>query len=188
MGANRIKISASPEINDMKECTKCKSTTNGFYKDLRLKSGEKSICKICDQSYMRSEMAIKRGRISQQGKVAKNKKQNDAKYRSSPKGRIVAKNQKYKRRSVAGQGKIKHSEWLLLLAAFDGNCAYCMQSGEITIDHITPLSKGGKNDRNNILPCCRTCNSKKQAKSFYSFCDEFTQKRITTTLQSINEL
>ncbi len=175
----------TPTPITMKACTKCDSTENGFFKDSRLKSGVKSVCKKCDQSYKRSKEALLKGRLSQKGKVTKNKKINDAKYRASLKGRISAKNQKYKRRSITGQSKIKHYEWSLILNAFDGKCAYCQKNGEITVDHITPLAKGGMNTFDNILPSCRTCNSSKQAKLFEVFCNNETQTRIMNTLQKL---
>lgn len=43
-------------------------------------------------------------------------------------------------------------------------CSYCGVSGdeaEMTIDHITPISKGGRNDIDNLNLACRSCNSKK---------------------------
>ena len=175
-------MSASPEIMNMKVCTKCQSTSNGFFKDSRLKSGLKSICKKCDVKYVRPASKVKRNKPYKWGKVTKNKKANDAKYRASEKGRITAKNQKYKRRAIIGQGKIKLHEWKSLLAIFCGKCAYCMEDGEITIDHITPISKGGTNTIENILPACRSCNSKKKCKPFESFCDENTKKRIISKL------
>lgn len=47
-------------------------------------------------------------------------------------------------------------------------CAYCdaeITRKTITIDHIIPLSKGGKHEIGNIAPCCRRCNSSKGNKT-----------------------
>lgn len=43
----------------------------------------------------------------------------------------------------------------------DGNCLSCGSSENLTIDHITPLSKGGDNSHDNLQLLCRNCNSKK---------------------------
>jgi 5-methylcytosine-specific restriction endonuclease McrA len=43
-------------------------------------------------------------------------------------------------------------------------CAYCGASGKMSIDHVMPVSKGGRNSIGNLLPACRTCNSEKHAK------------------------
>tara|TARA_R110000824_G_C14981762_1_gene654238 strand:- start:20 stop:745 length:726 start_codon:yes stop_codon:yes gene_type:complete len=36
-----------------------------------------------------------------------------------------------------------------------------------TGDHVVPLAKGGKDFLENLVPCCRSCNSSKQAKILY---------------------
>ena len=46
-----------------------------------------------------------------------------------------------------------------------GVCHYCRRKfspGEITMDHIVPLSRGGKSSKGNIVPCCKECNNKKK--------------------------
>lgn len=51
-------------------------------------------------------------------------------------------------------------------------CGYCMRLGEgKTVDHINPLVISGKpsgyiTDINNLIPCCKDCNSKKGGKYF----------------------
>ncbi len=43
-------------------------------------------------------------------------------------------------------------------------CAYCLGKAE-TIDHIIPVSKGGKSTWENCVAACFPCNSKKDNKS-----------------------
>jgi 5-methylcytosine-specific restriction endonuclease McrA len=41
-------------------------------------------------------------------------------------------------------------------------CAYCGSSQKaLTIDHVVPVSRGGKNDFDNCVACCRPCNCQK---------------------------
>lgn len=40
-------------------------------------------------------------------------------------------------------------------------CYYCHLDKPLTIDHDVPLSRGGTDNIENILPACRSCNSKK---------------------------
>lgn len=40
-------------------------------------------------------------------------------------------------------------------------CAYCGATETITIDHIMPLSRGGKHEAENLAPACLPCNSSK---------------------------
>lgn len=48
-----------------------------------------------------------------------------------------------------------------LLEKFNGCCAYCGGPVE-TWDHIVPVSQGGRTELGNMLPACRSCNSKKK--------------------------
>lgn len=34
------------------------------------------------------------------------------------------------------------------------------------MDHIVPLSRGGKTEKNNVVPCCKKCNSEKKSHLF----------------------
>ena len=45
----------------------------------------------------------------------------------------------------------------------DGNtCLKCGMKNNLTIDHIIPISMGGKNSLFNLQTLCRSCNSKKK--------------------------
>jgi 5-methylcytosine-specific restriction endonuclease McrA len=46
-----------------------------------------------------------------------------------------------------------------------GACHYCggnFAPGELTMDHLVPLVRGGKSSRNNIVPACKECNNRKK--------------------------
>ena len=73
-----------------------------------------------------------------------------------------------KRRILIG----KHSkrEWEKKKQQYDNRCAYCGRKiKKLTKDHIIPVSLGGVNTIDNIVPCCRKCNSKKRIKSVAEF-------------------
>lgn len=40
-------------------------------------------------------------------------------------------------------------------------CAYCFSTKELTLDHIYPRSRGGKNSWDNLITCCSPCNAQK---------------------------
>jgi DNA-directed RNA polymerase subunit RPC12/RpoP len=40
-------------------------------------------------------------------------------------------------------------------------CLKCGSINKLTIDHITPFSKGGKTEESNLQTLCKNCNSKK---------------------------
>ena len=45
--------------------------------------------------------------------------------------------------------------------AWDHKCAYCGSDKELTIDHITPRSKGGADVTKNVVCACHDCNQDK---------------------------
>lgn len=69
----------------------------------------------------------------------------------------------HKRRAckIGAGGSFTRNEWNKLKKNFNYRCAYCRRKKKLTVDHIIPLSKGGTNYIDNIIPACRSCNSKK---------------------------
>jgi Restriction endonuclease len=59
---------------------------------------------------------------------------------------------------------VRKSRWWSCRIA-RGLCHYCGKSfppEELTMDHIIPIARGGKSVRNNLVPCCKECNSRKK--------------------------
>lgn len=57
-------------------------------------------------------------------------------------------------------------EWLKVIEAFGGGCAYCgVVIDGLELEHIDPLSRGGKHEIGNIAPSCRPCNLSKGSKT-----------------------
>lgn len=75
----------------------------------------------------------------------------------------VARTKRHRRRArlVSAAGSFTAAEWTALVNLYDGRCAYCGRSGPLEVEHRIPLSRGGRNSIDNILPACRTCNSRK---------------------------
>lgn len=45
----------------------------------------------------------------------------------------------------------------------DNTCQYCgTRSGDLTLDHVHPRSRGGDTSWENVVACCRKCNAKKR--------------------------
>ena len=46
-----------------------------------------------------------------------------------------------------------------------GRCHYCgmpTTPKELTMDHVIPLSRGGKSTKGNVVPACKICNNMKK--------------------------
>lgn len=41
-------------------------------------------------------------------------------------------------------------------------CEQCFSPKLLTMDHKVPISKGGKSTRNNVVACCKACNTEKK--------------------------
>ncbi len=56
--------------------------------------------------------------------------------------------------------------------SYHGKCAYCgckMKYEEMQIDHVQPLSNGGADTLDNMLPACRPCNHRKGGSTVESY-------------------
>ncbi|HPX61946.1 MAG TPA: HNH endonuclease [Deltaproteobacteria bacterium] len=68
------------------------------------------------------------------------------------------------RREREKSRELRKSRWWKNRLA-QGRCHWCGGSfapEELTMDHIIPVARGGKASRNNVVPCCKECNSKKK--------------------------
>jgi 5-methylcytosine-specific restriction protein A len=60
--------------------------------------------------------------------------------------------------------KLRRSEWWLRRIN-QGVCYYCKREvgrEQLSMDHVVPLSRGGKSKKGNIVPACKECNSNKK--------------------------
>ncbi|WP_372344930.1 HNH endonuclease [Streptomyces sp. KL116D] len=56
-------------------------------------------------------------------------------------------------------------EWRKLVRRYRNRCAYCGgNEGGIHMDHVIPLSRGGRHAIGNVLPACQGCNLSKGSK------------------------
>jgi 5-methylcytosine-specific restriction endonuclease McrA len=56
-------------------------------------------------------------------------------------------------------GTITGRDIFLLTKRYQGTCAYCGRPGADSWDHVIPLSEGGENMADNLLPAHQQCNS-----------------------------
>jgi len=57
---------------------------------------------------------------------------------------------------------LTREQWQEIKSFYDNRCVYCGNKFErLTQDHIIPVTKGGGYTFSNIVPACRSCNSRK---------------------------
>ena len=75
---------------------------------------------------------------------------------------------RHRARKKEASGSHTSSEWKGLKLRYEFTCPGCHRSEpeiKLTEDHVIPLSRGGSDYITNIQPLCKSCNSKKHAKT-----------------------
>jgi 5-methylcytosine-specific restriction endonuclease McrA len=60
---------------------------------------------------------------------------------------------------------LTRDEWEDIKKQYKSRCAYCGKKRKLTIDHIVPIRHGGAHTASNVVPCCKSCNSRKNVAS-----------------------
>lgn len=92
-------------------------------------------------------------------------------YYQTDRGRQKHKLQEMKRRAWkrGSECTITEEQWLAVLGKWEGRCAYCRSEVKITLEHVAPLSRGGADSIENIVPACHSCNSRKNCRTVERF-------------------
>lgn len=150
-GYDRIK----PVTVTEQTCTKCNVTkpADEFYREARYKNGLMTRCKSC----FTAQTVAGRDKQKVNEAALRWRKRNPDKVREANR-RIKAMRRKNERRQWTP------ADWDRLVARFDGRCAYCGERKDLTLDHVVPVSRGGRHAAGNFLPACLSCNSSKSSK------------------------
>ena len=75
--------------------------------------------------------------------------------------------------SSLGHESFNDQDWIETKNYFSNQCAYCGAEGDLVIDHVIPINKVslGEHRLGNLIPGCRSCNSKKADKNYRDFLD-----------------
>lgn len=121
-------------------------------------------------AYQRKYAELHRERIAQLHRewVLKNRpkrKEVQRKYREKNRDQIAAHTEA--RRARISSGYLTGREWQQIKELYNYTCLCCGRKEpeiDLHMDHVVPLSLGGKYEASNIQPLCRSCNSMKNTK------------------------
>lgn len=89
----------------------------------------------------------------------------------------------HNRRVALDDIKLSAEIWSAILNVFDRKCCFCDSPDSLSIEHLTPVCKGGTNHPSNLAPSCLPCNRRKSKKTAEQFCPsraaEIRRKALT---------
>lgn len=141
----------------MKLCKKCnhKKPLSDFHKDKSKSDGYYSSCKLCNKQRRKNNY--------HQNKEANKQAVRNWQIANPEKTITYKKNNKYKRREVINTSTLTSLDLLTWTNEQIKVCSYCgiACKDDYQIDHIEPLSKGGKHELDNLTIACPKCNREK---------------------------
>lgn len=89
-------------------------------------------------------------------------------YKRSERGRAAVRKAQHKRRTLSGAVDADYGLWCQFLLNFN-YCFKCFSFENLQIDHIVPVSLGGKSTKSNVQVLCRACNTSKGNRNFMDY-------------------
>lgn len=134
----------------------------------------KGMCRSHYQKFRRDNDPQHRAQLSADRKrwYEQNKAARLATIREYQKRNPEAQQLKYARRRLRAEtdADLTTEQWLGIIASFGSCCAYCgafVVSPEM--EHVIPLSRGGRHTADNVVPACPPCNRHKGAMTANEF-------------------
>lgn len=151
----------SDATKSVKICSKCKVTKkiDEFYKSAYSSDGIASYCKKCKKTVRKI--------WHRDTKKERNKQRNVYLKKNPQIAHKIRENRRIREYNAEGYHTLE--EWENKKTQFKESCGYCKETKHLTKDHMTPLSRGGTNYINNIIPACKSCNSSKGDKTYEEF-------------------
>jgi len=86
-------------------------------------------------------------------------------WRANNKDKVAQANRNTKAlRRKAERCVVTAKDWSRLIDRHRGCCAYCGVKEKLTVEHVVPISRGGRHSIGNLLPVCMTCNVTKNSR------------------------
>jgi 5-methylcytosine-specific restriction endonuclease McrA len=169
-----------------KHCPKCGETkdVSEFHKSPRARDGCFYMCKLCMKAYQSQHHKEHRDeRVQYHAQYdathVTERRQYHAQYYNTHRKELQQYQQSHpemwhaaNHRRRAAVGDMSSTTVLEVIKASNGICPYCgkaIPNGKGHIDHKTPISRGGTNDRSNLVYVCATCNLRKHTMTAEEF-------------------
>lgn len=119
--------------------------------------------KIRNATRQRCTNCYKRWKWKTDPNFVKKIKASAKRHNSTENGKEARRNSVRKRRAILAKVEttLTKEQWKTILNHFGHKCVYCGSAKRIEMDHVIPISKGGKHIAGNVVPACRSCNSSK---------------------------
>ncbi len=179
-----------------KECyEKNKESVKSRMKEWRMKNTEAK--KRADREYRLENLEARRAynkKYYRENAAAINQQMKEYKkeYYKNPESRELRRLRCQKRRSLQknAPATLTVNQWKKCKTFFNHACAYCGKpSQKLHQEHFVPVTFGGNYTINNIIPACRTCNSSKQDKNFFTWYPQqsfYSKRRESKVLKYLN--
>lgn len=80
---------------------------------------------------------------------------------------VLTHNANRRARLMKAEGRFTAAEWRDRCIEYNHCCAYCGKQKKLTRHHVVPLSRGGSNKIENVVPACGRCNGSIGTKTIY---------------------
>ena len=152
-----IKLGKVVRLEQSKACSRCKQTYSfaDFNKDRSSETGYQDRCRNCEKivrkNYYLTHRQSEISRVSNW-------------HKSTQQGKARRKRARLNRQALVRNAESKfitHKEFKKLATT---PCFYCGSTTDLTLDHVIPLSRGGRHSIGNLVSACNMCNATKNAK------------------------
>lgn len=142
-------------------CAECRREINRRYRannpekarDYRINRLDPEKQRLSQKKYRDSHVELRREKFKE--------------FRSANLDKVHEWERNYRARKAGNGGVITADEWLALKKFYNFTCLCCKRQEpeiKLELDHVLPISKGGKHEAANAQPLCRSCNAQKHVK------------------------
>jgi len=160
-------------MSDRKVCLACREPKplTDFCRRSASRDGLQDYCKACTAERMREYRRVHPEKIKQRNhdhyvNHGDEVREQARKWHEEHPGAVMMRNRLYKAQRAGAGGKgITVAEWDQTLEQYGRTCLACGSTEHVTMDHVVPLSRGGRHEIANTQPLCASCNASKGTKT-----------------------